>query len=366
MNLDNIFSPTFGNRPQTIVGRNEAIHDFEKGLEGRPGHPNRASFFIGQHGMGKTALLLELADKAREKGFVVVRSADSTKMLEEIIEGIQIAGASFVKTKDKPLKSLSAGALGFSIGLTFSDEVQKNYGFRTKLTLLAQELAKHNKGVLFIIDEVQSNSPQMRELALSYQYLVGEGANIAFAMAGLPGSISAVLNDKVLTFLNRAHKTVLRELPISDIAGYYCRELSRQSVAWAPSLVDSAAAATMGYPYLLQLVGYHIFELLRETRELTQGIVDMAVLNSRRELVANVFAPILKPLSTADRRFLEAMAEDKGSSKISEIKARLKATDSHIQTYRLRMIEAGVAVSPKRGRLDVDIPYLKQYLRGEL
>ncbi|MDR1184717.1 MAG: ATP-binding protein [Coriobacteriales bacterium] len=366
MGLDNIFSPTFGNRPQTIVGRDEAIHDFERGLEGRPGHPNRASFFIGQRGMGKTALLLELADRAKDKGFVVVRSADSAKMLEEIIEGIQVAGASLVKAKDKPLKSVSAGALGFSIGLTFSDEVQKNYGFRTKLTLLIQKLAKHNKGVLFIIDEIQSNSPQMRELALSYQYLVGEGADIAFAMAGLPGSISAVLNDKVLTFLNRAHKTVLRELPINDIVGYYCREFSRQGVAWTPALVDSAATSTMGYPYLLQLVGYHIFELLGDTKELTRNIVDMAVLNSRRELVANVFSPILKPLSVEDRRFLDAMATDRGPSKISDIKARLGATDSHIQTYRLRMIDAGVAVSPQRGSLDIVVPYLKQHLRGEL
>jgi hypothetical protein len=366
MDLDNIFSPTFGNRPQTIVGRDEAIRDFEKGLEGRPGHPNRASFFIGQRGMGKTALLLELADRAKDKGFVVVRSADSTKMLEEIIEGIQIAGARFVKPKDKPLKSLSAGALGFSIGLTFSDEVQRNYGFRTKLTLLIQELAKHNKGVLFIIDEVQSNSPQMRELALSYQHLVGEGTNIAFAMAGLPGSISAVLNDKILTFLNRAHKVVLRELPVNDIVSYYCREFSKQDVAWTPLLVDSAATATMGYPYLLQLVGYYIFELLGDTRELTRDIVDMAVFNSRRELVANVFSPILKPLSAEDRRFLDAMAADRDSSKISDIKARLRATDSHVQTYRLRMIEAGVATSPKRGRLDIGIPYLKEHLRGEL
>jgi hypothetical protein len=366
MGLDNIFSPTFGNRPQTIVGREDTIRDFEKGLEGRPGHPNRASFFIGQRGMGKTALLLELADRAKDKGFVVVRSADSAKMLEEIIEGIQIAGTRFVKTKDKPLKGLSAGALGFSIGLTFSDEVQRNYGFRTKLTLLIQELAKHNKGVLFIIDEIQSNSPQMRELALSYQYLVGEGADVAFAMAGLPGSISAVLNDRILTFLNRAHKAVLRELSINDIVSYYCREFSKQDIAWTPSLVDSAATATMGYPYLLQLVGYHIFELLGDTRELTRDIVDTSVLNSRRELVANVFSPILKHLSTEDRRFLDAMATDRDSSKISDIKARLRTTDSHIQTYRLRMIEAGVAVSPKRGRLDIDIPYLKEHLRGEL
>jgi uncharacterized protein YbcV (DUF1398 family) len=104
----------------------------------------------------------------------------------------------------------------------------------------------------------------------------------------------------------------------------------------------------MGYPYLLQLVGYHIFELLKDTRELTQDSVDMAIRNSRRALTENVFSPILKPLSAEDRRFLDAVATDRDSSKISDIKTRLKATDSHIQTYRLRMIEAGVAVSPKR------------------
>jgi len=38
-----------------------------------PGHPDRATFVIGQRGMGKTVLLLELAERSKEYDFIVVR-----------------------------------------------------------------------------------------------------------------------------------------------------------------------------------------------------------------------------------------------------------------------------------------------------
>jgi hypothetical protein len=43
---ENVFSPTFGNRPFHIVGRETELSDYMAGLEGNPGHPNRATFFI--------------------------------------------------------------------------------------------------------------------------------------------------------------------------------------------------------------------------------------------------------------------------------------------------------------------------------
>jgi hypothetical protein len=362
---ENIFSPTFGNRPSYIVGREAEIGDFMTGLEGPSGHPNRATFFIGQRGMGKTALLLELAERCKATGFIPVRVTANDRMLDEIIEGIQLAGARFVEGKAKSVQSVSVGGFGFSFGLSFTEEINNNFGFRTKLTLLCEELSKHNKGIVFLVDEVQSNTPEMRQFATTYQHLVGDAMNVAFAVAGLPGAISAVLNDDILTFLNRAHKVYLGPLPLTEISTYFLRVFRDMDIDADVQTLDALAEGTKGYPYLLQLIGYHVIELLGGARELTQTVADLAVANSKRMLADNIYAPCLKPLSKEDRRFLEAMAQDKEFSEVADLKARLKAGDSHIQTYKRRLIEAGVIDSSGRGTLEFTIPYLGEYLRKE-
>ncbi|MDR1765150.1 MAG: ATP-binding protein [Lachnospiraceae bacterium] len=361
MSAENMFSPTFGNRPPRIIGRQDEIDRFLTGLKARPGHPNRATLYIGQRGMGKTALLLELADRARMLGFIPVRVTASEKMLDEIIEGLQLAGAK--SFKGKGLSSVSAGAFGFSAGLSFTSEIQQNFGFRTKLTLLIQEMAKRKKGVVFFVDEVQANTPEMRELATTYQHLVGEGADIAIALAGLPSSISMVLQDRVLTFLNRAHKERLDALKLGDISVYYAQVLTDLGIGFESATLQKAAAATVGYPYLLQLVGYYLLHYLGAGRTLSETVVDLAIGSAKSDLRDSIFLPCLSGLSPEDRRFLDAMALDLETSAVSELRQRLGASASHVQKYKQRLVEAGVIASPSRGQLEFVVPFLADYLR---
>jgi hypothetical protein len=116
---------------------------------------------------------------------------------------------------------------------------------------------------------------------------------------------------------------------------------------------------------MLQLIGYHLMELIGGSGELTQTVVDLAVANAKSMLIDNVYTPCLKPLSKEDRRFLQVMAEDSDVSEVADLKARLKSNASHIQTYKQRLIEAGIIDSPGRGRVEFTIPYIGEYLRGE-
>jgi hypothetical protein len=366
MMVENIFSPTFGNRPQRIVGRDKEIADFVDGLKGKPGHPNRATLFIGQRGIGKTALLLALADKANKLNVIPVRVTASEKMLDEIIEGIRISGDRAAAKKTRSLQSVSAGGYGFSLGLTFTEDIQQNYGFRTKLTLLAEALAKRGKGILLLVDEIRANTPEIRELATTYQHLVGDGVNIALAMAGLPNSMSTVLNDDILTFLNRSHKVHLDTLPLNDVSQYYMSVFREQGIRIDAKLLNIAVAATRGYPYLLQLIGYNIIEAIGNDRKITSVITETAIINSKRALAEDIFAPSLRPLSDEDLRFLNAMATDKTASRVSDLRERLNVSPSHVQTYKQRLMEAEIIDTPRRGTLEFVIPYLGEYLRGEL
>ena len=59
-------------------------------------------------------------------------------------------------------------------------------------------------------------------------------------MAGLPSSISSVLNDDVLTFLNRANKVYLEPLPYGETSAAYASEFARQGKKIAPDVLDEA------------------------------------------------------------------------------------------------------------------------------
>lgn len=364
MALDTVFQPSFGNKPDKIVGREAVIEGILSGLDMRPGHRGRTTLITGQRGMGKTALLLEIADQAFGRDFVVARVAASANMLDEIIETVQIKGSPFVKERKSKVRGFNAGALGFSFGLTFSDEVVSNYGFRTKLSLLCDKLAESNKGILLLVDEVQANTEEMRTLATTYQHLVGEGKNIAVVMAGLPTAVSSVLNDNILTFLNRAHKVHLGPLSLESIRVYYRVTFKALGKEFPAELLNEAVDATRGFPYLLQLVGYYLEEYSAESALIGDDMVFDAIASAKRDLEADVFATTLKPLSDMDVKFLEAMAVDEGPSKVSDIQARLDVSAGYVQSYRARLIEAGVIASERRGELEFTVPYLGEYLRN--
>ena len=357
-----LFHPTFGSRPAEIVGRDEILRDFLDGLDQPVGSRERCRFYVGQRGMGKTVLLLEMERLAWEKEFIPVRVTAHDGMNEDIINLIQVKGAEFVKEDKKTIKGASGGFMGFSFGLTFSDEAKEQYGFRTKLTMLCEELNKNGKGVLILIDEAKT-SDAMRRFASTYQSLVGDEMNIAVVIVGLPQSISSVLNDDVLTFLNRATQIQLAPIRTSAIVEYYDKAFRQLEIDISGKGIDEAAYAVKGFPYMMQLVGHHISKS-KEFVELNEDeAVGDAIDRARADLAEDVYTPVLTPLSDNDRKFLYAMAEDDGESSISDICSRLGKSNSYVQPYRARLIEAGIIESPRKGKLVFTVPYIGEYLR---
>ena len=230
MRKDTIFSPAFGNRPTYLVGRESVLEDLCLGLESMPGSKERSTVLLGQRGSGKTVLLWELADRAAAQGFVVASpTIASDGMLARIVEKIQDAGTRFVS--DAPhVSGGTVGVFSFEVGLEFSRDVEQTKSAQFKLTQLVRRLSKQGRGVLILVDELQANSQDVRELVAVYQELIGEGLNVALVMAGLPGAVSATLNDRVLTFLNRARKVSLGPLPTMDVEAFYASAFGKLKV----------------------------------------------------------------------------------------------------------------------------------------
>ena len=358
-----IFRPAFGNRPDRIVGRDDVLAHLDDSLASYPGSKERATLVMGQRGMGKTALLLEIADRAREAGYVVARTTCGDAMLDTLLDILQRDGGRCVKDKRPPVQGFSAGALGFSFGLTFTEEVARSYGFRVKLEMLCDRLAEADKGVLILVDEVEPSCAALVELATTYQELVGEEKDVAVVMAGLPAALSEVLNEKTLTFLNRADKIDLGPVSVASVRAYYASAFSRAGRVVGDDILDRAARATGGFPYLLQLIGYYLVEYSSDGEEITEATLNQACRAAFEELDSDVFCAMLRPLSPGDVLFLRAMATDDGPTRVADLQARLGVSQGHVQSYRRRLLDAGVVVTPRRGVIYFVIPQLRGYLR---
>ena len=356
-----LFQPTFGNRPLQYIGRDGVIEQFMAGLREPVGSRNRCTLFLGQRGMGKTALLLELSDRAQRAGFVVARVTAHEGMPQAIIEQFQLNGSKFFNDNKRKLTGVTAGALGFSFGLTFSEAAERQYGFRSKMSLLCDKLAEKGKGALILIDEVRT-SVAMREVASAYQELVGDRKNVAIAMAGLPHAVSSVLNDSVLTFLNRAIKVELGTISTQLIRAYYEKAFRLVGITISDELLDRAALSTRGFPYLMQLIGYYVIQYTPKGGTVTDEVMNKSEKAAMKDMEDNVFKPILTPLSDNDRVFLQALARCGGTATTSKLQANLGKKGPAIQPYRKRMIEAGIIEAPRRGELVFAVPYLADFL----
>lgn len=364
MATDTIFTPSFGNQPTFLVGRENVISGFEKSLNSALGSRERATILLGQRGSGKTVLLLKFASFAEKSGFVACSpTIVADGMLDRIIEKI-LNNENYKKHKHKhKLAGGSLGAFGFSAGINLQKDANNANSFQQKLFDLTTEINNQGKGLLILVDELQANSVEIKQLIIGYQELVGEGLNVSLVMAGLPGAVSATLNDKVLTFLNRANKITLDPLRKSDISAYYTTSFEKLGMSISGEQIEIAAEASKGSPYMMQLIGHNIV-VGAQNSNVTNDTLTRAIKLAEQDYINDICKTTINALSEKDVDFLRAMSDDEGISNLSDIASRMGVTSDYAQKYRRRLIDAGVIAVSGRGKVTYDVPYLKDYLKS--
>lgn len=361
---DTIFVPSFGNRPRNLVGREDVLRIFEDSLQSAPGSRERAILILGQRGSGKTVLLLELAEMAQKQGMVVASpTVVSKEMPERVLEKLVVAGAEFIEKEKTQITGGTVTVLGFGGGIDVAHKEQPKQSFALRLSNICKSVNEHGRAILILIDEAQANTEELRQLIVAYQEMVGAGMDVHIALAGLPMTISSILNDHVLTFLNRASKISLPPLRISDIEAYYRNAFSQLAISMRDDMVITAAHETSGSPYLMQLIGHYITINAGLDGTIDGPLFTTALDRAKTDFINDICQTTLAPLSEQDTAFLAAMATDASSSKIADIAERLHCSASYAQIYKRRLIHAGVIEQSRRGEVQFAVPYLREYLR---
>lgn len=115
-------------------------------------------------------------------------------------------------------------------------------------------------------------------------------------MAGLPAIVSEVLDEATLTFLHRATKVELGPLSIPSVRAYYHSAFMRANRSLDDTLLDRAAEATQGFPYLLQLLGYYLVEYCPEGEPVKPDELESAIDAALYDFDHDVLGAMLRPL----------------------------------------------------------------------
>jgi hypothetical protein len=356
----NPFRPTAGKRPPVLVGRDRVFQDFQDGLDYGPGAPGRLMRITGTRGTGKTVVLTELGAMARERGWTVLDETASPGLGERLLDRL-VSPTRWSEASVKP------SVLGVSLGEVKLRPERLPLTLREALGTKLDALEKKGCGILITIDEVQGGSrDELRALATAFQHLVREDRSVALVLAGLPNTVSDLLNDDVLTFLRRATPEALGKLGDFDVTWALGRSFTSSGMAVASDELAKMVQAAKGYPYMVQLVGYHVWQTTRRrldgTGTVTGDDVEQGVSVAVDELARNVVEPVLSELSPTAVAFLLAMAHEPEEAPIGAVAARMGKTQNFANTYRTRLLDACVIEPAGRGRVAFQIPYLREYL----
>ena len=362
----NPFRPSFGNSPPVLAGRDELIEQFAEALDNGPGAPGRATLYTGARGTGKTVMLNEVADVARQRGWLVIEETASpgvvtrlvTQHLPALLDDLDPRGRRIVVKQ--VIAPMGVGAIAWDS----TDRHVVAAGLRNQLELTCDLLAERDTGLLITLDEVHgSHTADLRDVFVAVQHLFRNDRDVAIAAAGLPSAISNLLNDEVLTFLRRADRHTLGQIDLAEVERALRETIEGAGRTISGAAARAAAVATGGYPFLIQLVGYHVWRQRPEQRSITVADVDAGASTALTRMEALVHEPALADLSNVDRAFLAAMAIDDGPSRISEIAKRLGVELGYTSVYRQRLIDAQMIEPAGHGLLRFTLPRMTEHLR---
>ena len=360
--IESPFNPRFGKRPESFVGRADIVdglireyHD-KNALE-------RVTIISGVRGSGKTSLLSDIsAILEQTEDWIVVNVATTERLLDNIIGIFKCKIQEKLHSKLPSVQSITLGTPLLSVEL---GKAQKDAptSFYPELYSMMKDLEKRKLKVIFVIDEV-NNTEEMREFVSTYQLLIREEFDIVLLMAGLPYYVDGILNDRVLTFLRRSHQIFLPFIEPYILKLEYERVFGAVGRTFSEEALDLAYLSTGGYPYLFQLIGFHLWRT--NEKEISRSLVEHSIEQSKGMLYQNVYSIIYSELGQVEQAFLRAMSKERQEIEIQEIRRQMERSPGYVNNYREKLIKKGVISSATYGTVRFTLPYFRDYIIEQL
>ncbi len=375
----NPFKPTAGKMPPILLGRQGIIDDFDEALANGAGAPGRLMLITGQRGYGKTVMLTELRRLAEAQGWTTISETASEGLTARLIAALEPKRWHMDTATVGPsigIAGIASASLG-NASISFDDTAALTLR-RAISEALDSRKVKKGAGILFTIDETQAATPdELVAIATAIQHVItdqdlselpdSKKKGVAFAFAGLPSLVDELVNNKVLTFLRRSLQRNLGNVPLPAVRNAFVETFAASGKTLSEELAQRCAQLTSGYPYMIQLVGYYVWQSAQ--RDGRSVIEDTDVARGFQDALAAfgdaVCAPAYDALQPAARRFVRAMAEDGPEpSKVSDVAERAGKSRSWANKYRELLIAERVIEPADFGYVRFAIPHMAEWVKG--
>jgi len=384
----NPYNPGAGIRPPALVGRDDELQSFDVAVQRLGmGRHDRSILLSGLRGVGKTVLLQEFGRIAQghqwvhqhveaAEGFDLTeamallsrhailrlspgkRIAENTRRALGALRAFQVRwelpeGGGVVAEIDPRLGWADSGRLDNDLGDLFAE-----------LGKLARD---HQRGVLFTIDEMQYLDRDRLGALIAALHRVSQlQLPLVVAGAGLPSLLSLAGDARSYAerlFAFRTINSLSREESVAALAV----PSEKEEVEWQTAALDAAIEATKGYPYFLQEIGKHTWELAPGPDRITAGDVEVAIPMATEGLDSGFFRVRVDRTTAAERDYLKAMASlGPGPHSTGDVASVLDKTTPQVNQFRDALIKRGLCYSPRHGHIDFTVPMFGDFIMRRL
>ena len=342
----NPFAINFGKVPSQYISRDLIIDEIIQELTDE--NPQTQCFMLtGTRGSGKTVTMTAIEKEVSQlDDWIIIRLNPARDMLESLV-------AKLYDSKDYITKFISANInlSKFGIGLAL-ESAAPVADIESALEKILKEIKKRSKRLLITIDEVSSTN-YMRQFASSFQIMIREDFPVFLLMAGLYENISALENEKDLTFLYRTPKYDMEPLNLTLIAEQY-------RALWDLSVDESMEMAilTKGYPFAYQVLGKYLWE------EETHRITPTVLARFDEALSHYVYSKIWSELSAKDRWYMSFIVK-KESISTAELLELSGQKQNEFSQYRARLRDKGLINVSQHGMISYKLPRFDVFVNSQ-
>lgn len=380
----NPYTPGAGSRPLALAGRDEQIEACRVML-GRleRGMPDRPLAIHGLRGVGKTVLVRQLADEARQRNWFVVHRElrRGVELRPTLAQALDAAFGEFEQETKlrKLIRRLRSVLASFSASVDSDGSIRLGVEARPApgiansgelegdtVELLAEIGAAAREagtGLLLALDELQELEERgLMALTAAIHRTTQMELPVALICAGLPNLPLRLIEAK--TYAERLY-AFPRLAALSESASREALRVpaEREGVDFEDAALDAIVERSEGYPYFLQEWGRAVWNAA-EQNPISFEDVQRASPRVRDELDEEFFGMRLARTTSAERRYMAALAElGDGPQRSAEVARRLGKDQRLTSPQRASLIEKGLIYGPAHGEIDFTVPRYGDFMR---
>jgi hypothetical protein len=382
---DNPYTPNAGARPPLLAGRADELNAFELLLGRlRRGYTAQSMIVIGLRGVGKTVLLGEFLDKARERAWTTVdaeitKHEDFGRRMAMLARRALLQVAPRARWKERGRRAAQVlrsfqltvnpeGELSASLGDIdplegIADSGSLAEDLTDVLVSIGEAAQEQSSGVVFLFDEVHFlRLHELEALIAALHKTVQRSLPVTFVGAGLPQLPE--LAGEAKSYAERLFRfPMVGSLPEPEALKALVDPAAENGVAYESGAAEAIVDYTEGYPYFLQEYGSIVWDH-GSGGTISRSDVDEAQDLVEAKLDGSFFKVRAERTTDLELQYLRAMAElGPEPQQARNVAKLLERTSEQLGPTRARLIDKGLLYTPGFGLAAFTVPQFDRYMR---